>query len=89
MERVKPLADICPIYDGPESDLPEAVRIPMSNGKILLYRLDTTDTATQSCQRALDIIRKWRKEDETIGYMAKHAQKESRRCKFLRLWAGR
>ena len=75
--RVKPLAEVCPIYDGPDSEIPEAIRIPMDNGKVLTYRLDTVDAAKQSCQTALDIIRHWRKQDEVIGYQAKHQHKKT------------
>lgn len=83
MKRVKPLAEICPIYDGPESEIPEAVRVPMSDGKVLTYRLDVTDAAQQSCQRALEIIRKWNSQDETVGYRARHLDKKERRRKWL------
>lgn len=89
MTRVKPLADICPIYDGPDSEIPETVRVPMSNGKVLTYRLDVTDAAQQSCQRALEIIRHWRKQDEVIGYKARHLDKKERRRKWLSCPASR
>lgn len=89
MNRVKPLADVCPIYDSDESEIPEAVRVPMNNGKVLTYRLDTVDAAKQSCQTALDIIRHWRKQDEVIGYKAKHLDKKERRREWLSRTASR
>lgn len=87
MKRVKPLAGICPVYDSDESELPETVRVPMSDGKILTYRLDNADAANQYGKAMNVIIRKWVAEDEQIGYQYKprHEQKESRRGKFLRL----
>ena len=87
MKRVKPLADICPIYDSEESELPEAVRVPMDDGKVLTYRLDNADAANKYGKAMNTIIHKWHAEDEQIGYQYKprHEQKESRRGKFLRL----
>lgn len=83
MTRVKPLAEICPIYDGPESEIPEAVRVPMSDGKVLTYRLDNVDAANQYGQRMHAIIQKWNAEDEVVGYKAKHLDKKERRRKWL------
>ena len=87
--RVKPLADICPIYDSEESELPEAVRVPMDDGKVLTFWLDRPDAAQLSCQKAIDIIRKWRKQDEVIGYKARHLDKKERRREWLSRAASR
>ena len=86
--KIRPIADVSPIWEN-DAGYPVGIRVPMEDGKVLTFWLDRPDAAQLSCQKAIDIIRKWRKEDETIGYVAKHTQKESRRCKFLRLWAGR
>lgn len=89
MSRVKPLADICPIYDSEDSEIPEAVRVPMSDGKVLTYYLDHRDAADQCHQRNIAIIQKWNKEDEVIGYKAKHMDKKERRREWLSRAASR
>ena len=89
MNRVKPLADICPIYDSDESEIPESVRVPMSDGKVLTYRLDNADAANKYGKAMNAILHKWHAEDEVIGYKARHLDKKERRREWLSRAASR
>lgn len=75
MDRVKPLADVTPIWED-EEPYPVGIRVPMEDGRVITYRMDRDDAARQAFLESLAILKKWRAEDEKIGYKyrPKHAK---------------
>lgn len=86
--KIRPIADVSPIWENDEG-YPVGIRVPMEDGKVLTFWLDRPDAAQLSYQKAIDIIRKWRKQDEVIGYKARHLDKKERRREWLSRAASR
>ena len=74
--RIRPLADVSPVWERECSTYPDLIRIPMSDGKIVTYRQDITQPhpAFKSLMESLEKLPVY-PSDETPGYKAKHTKK--------------
>lgn len=75
-KKVEPLSNVLPVYGEYDyGGYPEMIRIAMSDGKIVNYRI-VIDQPHPAVQRSIDLIRIMK--DHTYGgsYKGKHAKKE-------------
>lgn len=67
--RVMPLPKVTGIWDRESSQYPDRIRIPMSDGTVVTYRIDV-EMPHPAFIEAMDGL--WRMR---VGYRAKHAKK--------------
>lgn len=72
--RITPLIDVSPVWERECSIYPDAIKIPMSDGKVVTYRMEVTQPQFHpSYQKAMEIV-----ENMPIynGYKAKHEEQK-------------
>ena len=70
--QVLPLPKVLPIWEH-GGRYPEIIRVSMSDGKVITYRIETAQPHPQ-CEKALDLIRAM-KSCTFGGYKGKHVKK--------------
>ena len=68
--RILPLPKVTGFWEHEESDYPDEIRVPMSDGKVITYRREIEQPHPQ-CMKAVDLIRIMN--NHTYG--GKHAKK--------------
>lgn len=69
-DKVKPLIDVTPQWDHDTSIYPDIIRIPMEDGKVIDYRMDTGQPHPSFID-CMNIVRKWHDQDIMVGYQYK------------------
>lgn len=82
--RIRPIADVNPVYERESSIYPDCVRIAMENGTVVTYARDERQTP-QAFKDTMELIRKWNEEDHGYQYSAKHERKPNIWERILKL----
>ena len=72
MERALPLPQVSAAWDRDDSSYPERIRVAMSDGQVVTYRIDT-EQPHPCLVKSLDILQRL---PYTNGYQPKHQQSE-------------